>query len=237
MRSTRVLVLLLVNVHVFSSVLSSDPPNDQQSSTAAPTTKPPLTEGQTTRAPTVTASPTVSTASQNSDTTTPKTESPVQTAFTDKSSVLMTNVTQEPSLSTKSPVLTNGTAKPGTVSTSDRSMTANETRDAPGVTHPAVTEKPHSTERSHDIGVKEKKTDAGEGADKRLWWLVLPAVVIAGAAGIFFKFKSKKVHHHTETIDTGTENASFQSRPESSKDGVMLLGVKSSGGEEHAAAR
>ncbi|KAM9425321.1 uncharacterized protein KZ484_008916 isoform 2-T2 [Pholidichthys leucotaenia] len=74
-------------------------------------------------------------------------------------------------------------------------------------------------------------------SDKRLWWIVLPVLLVAGAAAIFFKFKSKKVHDHTETLDTGTENASFQSRPESTKDGVMLLGVKSSGGEENAAAR
>ncbi|XP_024143220.1 endochitinase A isoform X2 [Oryzias melastigma] len=235
MRSTGVLVLLLVTLHVFGSDLSSDPPNDQQNSTAAPTTKPTLIEGQTTRAATLTAAPTSSSASQITNMTTPKID-PVHPAFTDNTSLLITNVTQEPSLSTISPVLTNGTAASGTVSTPTQSMTANETREAPGVTQPAVTEKPHSTETPRD-GVKEKTTDEGEVADKRLWWLVLPAVVIAGAAAIFFKFKSKKVHHHTETIDTGTENASFQSRPESSKDGVMLLGVKSSGGEEHAAAR
>lgn len=75
------------------------------------------------------------------------------------------------------------------------------------------------------------------GSDKRLWWILLPALLVVGVVALFFKFKSKKVHDHTETLDTGTENASFQSRPESSKDGVMLLGVKSSGGEENAAAR
>lgn len=74
-------------------------------------------------------------------------------------------------------------------------------------------------------------------SDKRLWWTLLPALLVAIAAAIMLKFKCKKVHDHTETIDTGTENASFQSRPESTKDGVMLLGVKSSGGEENAAAR
>ncbi|KAM9718252.1 uncharacterized protein ACNS7B_021633 [Menidia menidia] len=74
-------------------------------------------------------------------------------------------------------------------------------------------------------------------ADNRLWWIALPVALVAVAAGIIHKFRSKKVHDHTETIDTGTENASFQSRPEGSKDGVMLLGVKSSGGEENAAAR
>lgn len=74
-------------------------------------------------------------------------------------------------------------------------------------------------------------------SDKRLWWILLPALLAAAAAAMVLRFKCKKVHDHTETIDTGTENASFQSRPESTKDGVMLLGVKSSGGEENAAAR
>ncbi|XP_073330899.1 uncharacterized protein [Pagrus major] len=74
-------------------------------------------------------------------------------------------------------------------------------------------------------------------SDKKLWWILLPVGLVAAAAAIVLKFKFKKIHDHTETIDTGTENASFQSRPESSKDGVMLLGVKSSGGEENAAAR
>ncbi|XP_029382675.1 uncharacterized protein PB18E9.04c-like isoform X4 [Echeneis naucrates] len=74
--------------------------------------------------------------------------------------------------------------------------------------------------------------------DNKLWWILLPvALVLAAAAATIFKFKRKKINDCTETIDTGTENASFQSRPESTKDGVMLLGVKSSGGEENVAAR
>ncbi|XP_015229297.1 PREDICTED: mucin-2-like isoform X2 [Cyprinodon variegatus] len=84
---------------------------------------------------------------------------------------------------------------------------------------------------------KESPTGKSAGSQKQLWWILLPAILLVGAAGLFLKFKSKKVHNHTETLDTGTENASFQSRPEGSKDGVMLLGVKSSGGEENAAAR
>ncbi|XP_033507504.1 uncharacterized protein LOC117272634 isoform X2 [Epinephelus lanceolatus] len=85
---------------------------------------------------------------------------------------------------------------------------------------------PHEAEKNKD-----------KSADKRLWWILLPVVLVGAAVAIVFKFKCKKIHDHTETIDTGTENASFQSRPESTKDGVMLLGVKSSGGEENAAAR
>ncbi|XP_011618279.2 mucin-5AC-like isoform X2 [Takifugu rubripes] len=75
-------------------------------------------------------------------------------------------------------------------------------------------------------------------SDKQLWWILLPALlVVAAAAAIYLKFRSKKVHGQTEIMDTGMENASFQSRPESAKDGVMLLGVKSSAGDENAAAR
>ncbi|KAG7243296.1 hypothetical protein INR49_011751 [Caranx melampygus] len=67
-----------------------------------------------------------------------------------------------------------------------------------------------------------------------LWWILLPVALLAAlAVAAFLKFKRKKVNECTETIDTGTENASFQSRPESTKDGVMLLGVKPSGGEEN----
>ncbi|XP_021179395.2 uncharacterized protein LOC105936133 isoform X2 [Fundulus heteroclitus] len=94
-----------------------------------------------------------------------------------------------------------------------------------------------SSERQDNKPPEEKhhETAPRVGSDKRLWWILLPAVVVVGVAALFYKFKTKKVHDHTETIDTGAENASFQSRPESAKDGVMLLGVKSSGGEENAA--
>ncbi|XP_035531182.1 cadherin-related family member 5-like isoform X2 [Morone saxatilis] len=81
------------------------------------------------------------------------------------------------------------------------------------------------------------QTGSDEKSDKRLWWILLPVLLVVAAAMIVLRFKCKKIHDHTETIDTGTENASFQSRPESTKDGVMLLGVKSSGGEENVAAR
>ncbi|XP_034159975.2 mucin-1 isoform X1 [Pangasianodon hypophthalmus] len=67
-----------------------------------------------------------------------------------------------------------------------------------------------------------------------LWFLVLGVAVLA--LGIYLKFRCFKVQQHpVQTMDHGTENASFQ-RTESNKDGVMLLGVKS-GGEENAAAK
>ncbi|KAL3046530.1 hypothetical protein OYC64_004507 [Pagothenia borchgrevinki] len=97
----------------------------------------------------------------------------------------------------------------------------------------------HQNETSQDAGSQTGKDLPEEPtkSDKRLWWIVLPVLLVAAAAFILLKFQCKKIHGHTETIDTGTENASFQSRPESTKDGVMLLGVKSSGGDENAAAR
>ncbi|XP_054457517.1 proteoglycan 4-like isoform X2 [Anoplopoma fimbria] len=73
--------------------------------------------------------------------------------------------------------------------------------------------------------------------DNRLWWILLPVLLVGAAAIIVLRFTCKKIHDHSETIDTGTENASFQSRPESTKDAVLLLGMKSSFGEENAASR
>ncbi|CAB1452352.1 unnamed protein product [Pleuronectes platessa] len=74
-------------------------------------------------------------------------------------------------------------------------------------------------------------------SDKRLWFILLAVLLVGAAAAIVLKFRSKRINDHSENIDTGTENASFQSRPESTKDGVMLLGVKSCVGEDNAAAR
>ncbi|XP_029615875.1 mucin-17 [Salmo trutta] len=99
--------------------------------------------------------------------------------------------------------------------------------------------------------VKDSKNtgqDAGQKAggeetetpksDKNLLWILLPVLAVVGAAVVFLlKSKCMKDHDHTEITDNGTENASFQSRPDNAKDGVMLLGVKSSGGEDNAAAR
>lgn len=95
--------------------------------------------------------------------------------------------------------------------------------------------KPQEKDAGPKTGSEDKEPPK---SDKKLWWIVLPVLGVVVAASIFIlKFKCRKVHDHTETLDSGTENASFQSRPESTKDGVMLLGVKSSGGEENAAAR
>ncbi|XP_042367772.1 proteoglycan 4-like [Plectropomus leopardus] len=95
----------------------------------------------------------------------------------------------------------------------------------------------HGTIAPQEMPENQEEKDKEKGSDKRLWWILLPISLVGAAVAIVLKFKCKKIHDHTEAIDTGTENASFQSRPESTKDGVMLLGVKSSGGEENAAAR
>ncbi|XP_038832061.1 uncharacterized protein PB18E9.04c-like isoform X6 [Salvelinus namaycush] len=79
----------------------------------------------------------------------------------------------------------------------------------------------------HHAGEEEPETPK---SNKKMLWILLPVLGVVMAAVIFvFKFKCMKLHDHTEAIDNGTENASFQSRSDSTKDGVMLLGVKSSG--------
>ncbi|KAM9400288.1 uncharacterized protein ACWYII_030267 isoform 4-T4 [Salvelinus alpinus] len=79
---------------------------------------------------------------------------------------------------------------------------------------------------SHHAGEEEPETPK---SNKKMLWILLPVLGVVMAAVIFvFKFKCMKLHDHTEAIDNGTENASFQSRSDSTKDGVMLLGVKSS---------
>ncbi|XP_035283227.1 mucin-2-like isoform X3 [Anguilla anguilla] len=73
--------------------------------------------------------------------------------------------------------------------------------------------------------------------DKKMLWILLPVLGVLVAGVIFVLKKYTKGHGHTGTAENGTENASFQSRSESNKDGVMLLGVKTSEGEGNAAAR
>ncbi|XP_071189899.1 uncharacterized protein [Salvelinus alpinus] len=132
---------------------------------------------------------------------------------------------------------TQGTQAPTTVTKSDP---LNKTT----ISH--LTKKLAGQDRVKDN--KNTGQDAGQQAvgeetetpksDKNLLWIILPVLVIVGAAVVFLlKSKCMKDHDHTEITDNGTENASFQSRPDNAKDGVMLLGVKSSGGEDNAAAR
>ncbi|XP_003452435.2 eukaryotic translation initiation factor 4 gamma [Oreochromis niloticus] len=121
--------------------------------------------------------------------------------------------------------LGNPTPAPGQQTTSDSQSRSSRTLSPPT----------KRTAQENSPGSQAGQTKE-KSADKKLWWLVLPAILAVAAIAIVLKFKSKKVHNPTETVDTGTENASFQ-RADNSKDGVMLLGVKSSGGEENAEAR
>ncbi|XP_060887072.1 mucin-2-like [Labrus mixtus] len=128
--------------------------------------------------------------------------------------------------------------------TTEKQKTGKGTTNTAPVSHQTVrppvmphTEKGEAKEKGAGSQTGNGEKDPPKKSDNRLWWILLPVFLVGAAAAIVLNFKCKKLHDHTETIDTGTENASFQSRPESTKDGVMLLGVKSSGGEENAAAR
>ncbi|XP_010901191.1 merozoite surface protein CMZ-8 isoform X2 [Esox lucius] len=104
------------------------------------------------------------------------------------------------------------------------------------VTSPEVSVTSSTTKTTNTFGQHDGRGISTPGWDKNLLWIIL-AVLFVVAVVIIVKFRCMKVHNHTDVTDNGTENASFQSRPESSRDGVMLLGVKSSGGEDNAAAR
>nr|XP_046185188.1 uncharacterized protein LOC124014350 isoform X10 [Oncorhynchus gorbuscha] len=100
---------------------------------------------------------------------------------------------------------------------------------------PVNSASPYTKDNDQDKVKDNKNTDH---VDKNLLWILLPVLALVGAAVVvLLKSKCMKDHDHTEITDNGTENASFQSRPDNAKDGVMLLGVKSSGGEDNAAAR
>ncbi|XP_064796669.1 uncharacterized protein LOC135516347 isoform X4 [Oncorhynchus masou masou] len=106
---------------------------------------------------------------------------------------------------------------------------------------PVNSASPYTKDIGQDRVMDNKNTDQDVGqqaGDKNLLWILLPVLVLVGAVVVvLLKSKCMKDHDHTEITDNGTENASFQSRPDNAKDGVMLLGVKSSGGEDNAAAR
>ncbi|XP_029522820.1 uncharacterized protein LOC115133566 isoform X4 [Oncorhynchus nerka] len=103
-------------------------------------------------------------------------------------------------------------------------------------TSPYTKDNGSEDENTDQDKVKDNKNT--DHVDKNLLWILLPVLALVGAAVVvLLKSKCMKDHDHTEITDNGTENASFQSRPDNAKDGVMLLGVKSSGGEDNAAAR
>ncbi|XP_022533957.2 uncharacterized protein LOC111194343 isoform X7 [Astyanax mexicanus] len=94
----------------------------------------------------------------------------------------------------------------------------------------------NETGKMHGSAGESSSTPKPDTPDnKKYFWILLPVGVAFLAVAMYFRYKFFKVHHHPETTDNGTENASFQ-RTESNRDGVTLLGVKSSGTEEGAAA-
>ncbi|XP_039679130.1 endochitinase A-like isoform X2 [Perca fluviatilis] len=255
MKTIGVLVLLLLaSVHVFTQVLSSD----QQNSTTVPASNHTITP--TTAAKTTAAAASTSTTSPAATSTTQKVSAaPTATATpTPKATATATSAArvsppalpdatsktpdtlEHESLDTRSNHSESGNHSK-TPTNSEEREAAEKLNTGKGPTTPAS--EPHQTTAPAVTQTHPNENDKGVGrhagidekfspkADKRLWWIVLPALLVGAAAAIVLKFKCKKIHDHTETIDTGTENASFQSRPESTKDGVMLLGVKSSDGD------
>ncbi|CAK6967977.1 mucin-5B-like isoform X2 [Scomber scombrus] len=255
MKIIRVLVfLLLASVPVFTED-GKPTPGTQPAQTAS--------AEATAAAPTASAGPAESAAAAATETitqpTAPAATAPVSSSAPDKAVIATSTAATKPELTT-----TLGNTQPGAKEASQSTMLPGSTTPKNNLDSPTnntaatnVTDTEVSTTKSQDVSDTTPLPTKGNGAvnaadpqtgsdnpgtpksagDSRLWWILLPfAVAIAAVATVLY-FKHKKGHDHTETIDTGTENASFQSRPESTKDGVMLLGVKSSGGEENAAAR
>ncbi|KAE8279017.1 hypothetical protein D5F01_LYC22602 [Larimichthys crocea] len=217
MKTVRVLVLLLLgSVHIFTHA-SQDP------TIKAPLVQSTQKAADTTPAPVVTTSPTPVPNSSNASTATANNT---------------LNASSDNARPAEKPDNNNQTLTPRSNQPRDGGPTSPEK-----VMPTTRTAKDNSTGSQNQKYVISESEEGGDGeklpikSDNRMWWIVLPVLLVVAAAAIVLKFKCKKIHNHTETIDNGTENASFQSRPESTKDGVMLLGVKSSGGEENDAAR
>ncbi|XP_076829771.1 uncharacterized protein LOC143475734 isoform X1 [Brachyhypopomus gauderio] len=173
------------------------------------------------------------TVQDNSNTTGP------QDSFTTNGTTLLATVTptndtiQNATLpATVTP--TNGTIQIDRPSGSTKSSPLSPTMTlSPGIKSTTATKTTkNSTTSSNTDGHKHEKLAS---IDYNYLWLLL-ILVVAVAVIIYCKFKRVKIHHHPEMTDNGTENASFQ-RTDSNKDGVMLLGVKTSGAEENAAAK
>uniref|UniRef100_A0A1A8ESC5 Uncharacterized protein n=1 Tax=Nothobranchius korthausae TaxID=1143690 RepID=A0A1A8ESC5_9TELE len=254
MRFIRVLVLLLLtSVHIFTPVLSSDAQQEPNSNVTESQTTPaqPVvsvtttttksldqTESSTSTAPTSAQGVTLGPQAPSTATNLFTKDVPNGPTTTVKTLLTTAVSTQKPSVTTM--LTANQTTKENLTSNIDKpldhdNMTTTNKDSGSDISGQDSKDKIQISSQSTETEEKPQPPQKHAGADKRLWWIVLPALLVVGAIAIVFKFKSKKVHDHSETIDTGTENASFQSRPESTKDGVMLLGVKSSGTEENAA--
>ncbi|XP_062305740.1 integumentary mucin C.1-like isoform X2 [Osmerus eperlanus] len=243
MKTFRTVVLFLASIQLLTTVLSDDP---------APTTTPPLA--------TASVTPYVTTISKQSPVTPSSTSNPAvvnETHLTTvkgstPSTTVITKTTRLPSASSMSSSsgLDNQTVET-TTKTEQKASSSSQTptpipfktdavstkNEVPGTTIPST----NLTGGLHNLthsSTEEGPDKLKNPDDKTLLWVLLPVLGVVVVAVIFFlKFKCMKVHDHTEMNDQEHENASYQSRPDSSKDGVMLLGVKSSGGEVNAVAR
>ncbi|XP_062305741.1 mucin-2-like isoform X3 [Osmerus eperlanus] len=208
MKTFRTVVLFLASIQLLTTVLSDDP---------APTTTPPLA--------TASVTPYVTTISKQSPVTPSSTSNP---AVVNETHLTTATTKTEQKASSSSQTPTPIPFKTDAVSTKN---------EVPGTTIPST----NLTGGLHNLthsSTEEGPDKLKNPDDKTLLWVLLPVLGVVVVAVIFFlKFKCMKVHDHTEMNDQEHENASYQSRPDSSKDGVMLLGVKSSGGEVNAVAR
>ncbi|XP_041738441.1 uncharacterized protein LOC121571170 isoform X1 [Coregonus clupeaformis] len=252
------LVLLLTSLQLLTTVQSEDP--FQQSTTAKPSDAITSTEKPTTTVHLVAISATVTVLQNVSDTTvTPNKTEEKSASVPATSAVPATNTTentmnsslpQDPVSSTsphtKDDEVTTKVTKAITAVTQSDPLPQNTTAQPTTKLLSGSKDEITGQEINKDNGNMDQ--DAGQQArgeetealksNKNLLWILLPVLVVVVAAVIFLlNSKCMKDHDHTEITDNGTENASFQSRPDSGKDGVMLLGVKSSGGEDNAAAR
>ncbi|XP_060951813.1 mucin-2-like [Limanda limanda] len=76
-----------------------------------------------------------------------------------------------------------------------------ETSSHPGHNQHAKTDKAMIEDFQTGDGVKEPL----KSADKRLWWILAPVLLVGAAAAIVLKFRSKRINDHSENIDNGTE--------------------------------
>ncbi|XP_051923480.1 proteoglycan 4-like [Hippocampus zosterae] len=248
MKTIRVFVLLLTSAHVFTPVSTEEVVEKQQ--TESPTTikattksnQAQATSAAQTAAPTNRAPPPGTTQKPAESTKTIPAAVTAATTAPMSTQPYVTSPAATAAEKTSTEAAANNSIQPRTVGSQMDRTTSQIQGPSPTLAPP----QPDNVMPRHETGRTTEKSPGPQGGDgdkevakaatdKRLWWIVLLVLLVASAAIIILKFQCKKIHDHTETIDTGTENASFQTRPESTKDGVLLLGVKSSGGDENAA--
>nr|XP_046185179.1 cell wall integrity and stress response component 4-like isoform X2 [Oncorhynchus gorbuscha] len=167
---------------------------------------------------------------------TPTSVTPTNNSTWNSATALATSRVTENTKMSSSPQAPVNSASPYTKDNETQGTQAPTTVTKSDISH--LNKKLSGSEDENTDQDKVKDNKNTDHVDKNLLWILLPVLALVGAAVVvLLKSKCMKDHDHTEITDNGTENASFQSRPDNAKDGVMLLGVKSSGGEDNAAAR